>query len=36
MGGPEPHAMQVRILAKSERRGFSCLPSHLNIGVKGT
>ena len=36
VGGPQPLVMQVRILAKSARRGFLRLPSHRNIGVKRT
>ena len=36
VGGPQPLVMQVRILAKSARRGFLGLPYHTNIGVKRT
>lgn len=34
MGGPGPLAIEVRILEKSARRDFSCLPSYMNIELK--
>lgn len=34
MGGPGPLEIEVRILEKSARRNFSCLPSHMNIELR--
>lgn len=35
VGGHGPLEIEVRILAKSARGGFSCLPSHMSERLKG-